>query len=126
MSLARRRALLAWAARRGAAIVEDDYDSEFRFSARPLDPLQSLDTTGRVLYVGTFSKTLLPGLRIGFVVTPPTLRSALRAAKQLSDGHGHIATQAALGTVHGRGPARPAHPQGSTGVRRAPRGDRGA
>ena len=96
MSLARRRALLEWSSRRGAAVVEDDYDSEFRFSARPLDPLQSLDTTGHVLYVGTFSKTLLPGLRIGFVVTPPTLRSALRAAKQLSDGHGHIATQAAL------------------------------
>jgi GntR family transcriptional regulator/MocR family aminotransferase len=96
MSLVRRRMLLAWAARRGAAIVEDDYDSEFRFSARPLDPLQSLDTSGRVLYVGTFSKTLLPGLRIGFVVAPPTLRSALRAAKQLSDSHGQIATQAAL------------------------------
>ena len=96
MSLDRRRELLAWATRRSAAVVEDDYDSEFRFAARPLDPLQSLDTTGRVLYVGTFSKTLLPGLRIGFVVTPPTLRDALRAAKQLSDGHGHIATQAAL------------------------------
>lgn len=96
MSLARRRALLDWASRRGAAIVEDDYDSEFRFSSRPLDPLQSLDTEGRVLYLGTFSKTLLPGLRIGFVVTPPTLRSALRAAKQLTDGHGQVATQAAL------------------------------
>lgn len=96
MSLARRAALLAWAQRQDAAVIEDDYDSEFRFSERPLEPLQSLDTTGRVLYAGTFSKTLLPSLRIGFLVAPPTLRSALRAAKQLSDGHGQIATQAAL------------------------------
>ena len=96
MSLARRTALLAWAQRQDAAVIEDDYDSEFRFSERPLEPLQSLDTTGRVLYAGTFSKTLLPSLRIGFLVAPPTLRSALRAAKQLSDGHGQIATQAAL------------------------------
>ena len=63
MSLARRHALLEWARGRQAAIVEDDYDSEFRFSARPLEPLYSLDTAGRVLYVGTFSKTMLPTVR---------------------------------------------------------------
>ncbi len=96
MSLTRRTALLAWAQSRGAAVIEDDYDSEFRFSERPLDPLHSLDGSGRVLYVGTFSKTLLPSLRLGFVVAPPTLRSALRAAKQLSDGFAAVAPQAAL------------------------------
>ena len=60
MSLARRAALLDWARRHGAVIIEDDYDSEFRFSDRPLEPLQSLDRDGRVVYVGTFSKTMLP------------------------------------------------------------------
>jgi GntR family transcriptional regulator/MocR family aminotransferase len=96
MSLARRRELLAWAGHRDAAVIEDDYDSEFRFSQRPLEPLHSLDTTGRVIYVGTFSKTLLPSLRLGFLVAPPTLRSALQAARQLSDGHSPTASQAAL------------------------------
>ena len=96
MSLARRRALLAWASERGAAIIEDDYDSEFRFTERPLEPLHSLDQTGRVIYAGTFSKTLLPSLRIGYLVAPPSLRSALRAARQLSDSHGPMAPQAAL------------------------------
>lgn len=55
----------AWSARTGAAVLEDDYDAEFRFDARPLDPLQSLDRRGRVVYVGTFSKVLLRTLRIG-------------------------------------------------------------
>ncbi|MGH9114278.1 MAG: PLP-dependent aminotransferase family protein, partial [Acidimicrobiales bacterium] len=96
MSLARRRALLEWADTCGAAVVEDDYDSEFRFSPRPLQPLHVLDASGRVIYVGTFSKTLIPALRLGFVVAPGGLRSALRAARQLSDGHGPVATQAAL------------------------------
>jgi GntR family transcriptional regulator/MocR family aminotransferase len=96
MSLARRTALLAWAERQGAAVIEDDYDSEFRFSDRPLEPLHRLDTSGRVLYVGTFSKTLLPSLRLGFVVMPASLRLALSAARQLSVGHGPAATEAAL------------------------------
>jgi GntR family transcriptional regulator / MocR family aminotransferase len=103
MSLARRRALLAWAERRAAAVVEDDYDSEFRFSDRPLEPLQSLDTQGRVIYVGTFSKMLLPSLRAGFLVAPPALRSALLAAKQLTDTQGPPATQAALARFMGDG-----------------------
>ncbi|MBM2615306.1 PLP-dependent aminotransferase family protein [Actinoplanes sp. LDG1-06] len=96
MSLARRRQLLDWARTRPAAIVEDDYDSEFRFSARPLEPLHSLDTAGRVLYVGTFSKSMLPAVRTGFVLAPPGLRDALTAARQLSDGYGQPAIQAAL------------------------------
>ncbi|GID31768.1 PLP-dependent aminotransferase family protein [Paractinoplanes brasiliensis] len=96
MSLARRRELLDWARARPAAIVEDDYDSEFRFSARPLEPLHSLDTAGRVLYVGTFSKSMLPAIRTGFVLATPGLRDALIAARQLGDGYGQPAVQAAL------------------------------
>ncbi|ANN18925.1 GntR family transcriptional regulator [Amycolatopsis orientalis] len=96
MSLARRTALLAWAERNDAVIVEDDYDSEYRFSDRPLEPLQSLDHHGRVLYVGSFSKTLLPLLRLGFLVAPASLRPALRQAKQLMDWHGDLVTQSAM------------------------------
>jgi GntR family transcriptional regulator/MocR family aminotransferase len=96
MSLERRRELLDWARSRPAAIVEDDYDSEFRFSARPLEPLYSLDTVGRVLYVGTFSKSMLPMLRTGFALLPAGLREAVVAARQLGDGYGQVAVQAAL------------------------------
>lgn len=96
MSLQRRTALLAWAERRGGIVIEDDYDSEFRFEGRPLDPLQSLDRAGRVVYVGSFSKVLLPTLRLGFLVAPASLQNALLAAKQLTDWHGETATQAAL------------------------------
>lgn len=96
MSLGRRSALLAWARDRGAVIVEDDYDSEFRFGGRPLEPLQSIDRDGRVLYVGSFSKTLLPMLRLGFVVAPASLRPALVEARRLADWHGDTVVQAAL------------------------------
>jgi GntR family transcriptional regulator/MocR family aminotransferase len=96
MSLARRTALLAWAERADAVVVEDDYDSEFRFSDRPLEPLQSLDRGGRVAYVGSFSKTLLPLLRLGFLIAPPSLQDALRHARRLSDWHGDVPAQAAL------------------------------
>ncbi|GGQ11956.1 MocR-like pyridoxine biosynthesis transcription factor PdxR [Streptosporangium pseudovulgare] len=96
MSLGRRAALLEWAARRGAVVVEDDYDSEFRFEDRPLEPLQSLDRGGHVVYVGSFSKTLLPTLRLGFLVAPASLRPALRAARRLTDWHGEPSAQAAL------------------------------
>ncbi|MDX3193989.1 PLP-dependent aminotransferase family protein [Streptomyces sp. MN03-5084-2B] len=96
MSLARRTALLAWADRTGAVVVEDDYDSEFRFSDRPLEPLQSLDRDGRVAYVGSFSKTLLPMLRLGFLIAPASLRDALHHARQLSGWHGDLPAQAAL------------------------------
>jgi GntR family transcriptional regulator / MocR family aminotransferase len=96
MSLRRRLALLAWAQRHDAAIVEDDYDSEFRFGGRPIEPLQTLDTSGRVIYVGSFSKTLLPTLRLGFVVAPALLRKAVETAKFVTDWHTSLAMQAAL------------------------------
>jgi GntR family transcriptional regulator/MocR family aminotransferase len=96
MSLARRRALLEWAAERNGLVIEDDYDSEFRFEGRPLEPLQSLDTDGRVVYVGSFSKVMLPALRLGFLVAPESLRRACLAARQLSGWHGSLPTQAAL------------------------------
>jgi GntR family transcriptional regulator / MocR family aminotransferase len=96
MSLERRLALLAWASRHGAVVVEDDYDSEFRFEGRPLDPLQSLDRDGRVIYVGSFSKVMRPLVRLGFLVAPASLQGALRAAKLLTDSSGVLPTQAAL------------------------------
>lgn len=96
MSLARRLSLLDWAARRGAAILEDDYDAEFRFDGRPLEPLQALDRRGRVLYVGTFSKVLSPSLRVGTLVAPASAMPALRAARRLSDSHGSPEIQRAL------------------------------
>jgi GntR family transcriptional regulator/MocR family aminotransferase len=96
MSLPRRIALLEWADRHDAAIIEDDYDSEFRYGGRPIEPLCTLDASGRVIYVGSFSKTMLPTLRLGFIITPPALSGALRAAKYVTDWHTPLPTQAAL------------------------------
>jgi GntR family transcriptional regulator / MocR family aminotransferase len=96
MTLSRRMALLRWAVRCGGVIVEDDYDSEFRFGGRGIEPLQSLDRSGRVCYVGSFSKVMLPTLRLGFVIAPPELRSALRKAKYVTDWHTALPSQAAL------------------------------
>jgi GntR family transcriptional regulator / MocR family aminotransferase len=73
LSLSRRLALLDWAARRGAWIIEDDYDSEYRYVSRPLPALKSLDRDGRVLYAGTFSKVLFPGIRLAYLVVPAAL-----------------------------------------------------
>jgi len=92
----RRLALLAWAERAGAWLVEDDYDSEYRYAARPVESLQGLDRVGRVLYVGTFSKVLFPSLRLGYVVVPRALRRAFRAAKSLTDTGTSALEQAAL------------------------------
>ncbi|WP_426396019.1 PLP-dependent aminotransferase family protein [Ralstonia sp. R-29] len=96
MSLARRAQLLDWARRHDALIVEDDYDSEFRFDGRPMESLKSLDTAGYVAYVGTFSKTIFPELRIGYVVPPASLALPLRRAKQVADWHSESLMQAAL------------------------------
>ncbi|WP_308220458.1 MocR-like pyridoxine biosynthesis transcription factor PdxR [Leifsonia shinshuensis] len=99
LSLERRTALLAWARTHDAVVIEDDYDSEFRFGARALDPVQRLDGDGRVVYVGTFSKTMLPGLRLGFIVAPPSLVPALRSAKRLTDWHNDVVTQTAMASL---------------------------
>jgi len=96
MSLARRLALIDWAQRRQAWIVEDDYDGEFQYGAHRMPALCSLAHGGRVLYVGTFSKTLHPGLRLGFLVLPAALRPAFAAAKALSDRHSPGEAQAVL------------------------------
>lgn len=96
MSMTRRRELLAWASRNGAAVIEDDYDSEFRYVDRPLEPIQRLDGGSRVIYVGSFSKTLSPALRLGFTVVPPALAGPIVALRQLIDWHPPITAQLAL------------------------------
>jgi GntR family transcriptional regulator/MocR family aminotransferase len=85
MSMARRLALLGWAQEAGAWVIEDDYDSEFRFAGAPLTALAGIDGDGRVIYLGTFSKTLFPGLRIGFVVVPAALLDRVVAARAVID-----------------------------------------
>lgn len=95
MSMARRQSLLDWARRADATILEDDYDSEFRYGGRPLEPLRALDGTGRVLYVGSFSKTMLPILRLGYAVVPAPLHASFRKAKALTDWHTAVPVQAA-------------------------------
>ena len=85
MSARRRAALLEYAHSRGAVIIEDDYDAEFRFGGRPLDALQTLDRADSVFYVGTFSKSLFPALRLGFAVAPAWAQRALGAAKHYAD-----------------------------------------
>jgi GntR family transcriptional regulator / MocR family aminotransferase len=97
MSLERRVALLEWAQHQGAVILEDDYDGEFRFEGRPMESLKSLDRAGLVAYVGTFSKTIFPELRVGYVVPPLSLNESIQKAKQISDWHSNSLTQAALG-----------------------------
>ena len=96
MSLARRLALLDWASRAGAWVVEDDYDSEYRYEGRPLASLQGLDSDGRVIYLGTFSKVMFPSLRLGYMVVPPNLIDAFVAARALSGRHSPTIEQAAL------------------------------
>ncbi len=96
LSLQRRAALLRFARERNAVVIEDDYDGEFRYDGRPLDALQTLDRDGRVFYVGTFSKSLFPSLRKGFVVAPDWARDTLVKVKQCVEGHCDANTQAVL------------------------------
>ncbi|RZJ05214.1 MAG: PLP-dependent aminotransferase family protein [Brevundimonas sp.] len=96
MSATRRLQLLGWAAETDAWIIEDDYDSEFRFGGRPIASLQGLDTTDRVIYIGTFSKVLSPSLRLGYVVAPVDLVPALLAVRKAIDIQAPTLVQAAM------------------------------
>lgn len=96
MSMKRRTALLKFAEARNIGIIEDDYDTEYRHKDRPLEPLYRLDRHGRVIYVGTFSKTLSPSLRLGFVILPPSLVDDAIAQRSLMDWQPPEASQAAL------------------------------
>ncbi|MDR6870644.1 GntR family transcriptional regulator/MocR family aminotransferase [Bosea sp. BE125] len=95
LSATRRRALLAWAAASGAYVIEDDYDGEYRHDISPIPPLQTLDPQS-VIYVGTFSKTLSPTLRLGYLVLPAGLARAFSEAKRLTDRHSPLLEQEAL------------------------------
>jgi GntR family transcriptional regulator/MocR family aminotransferase len=103
MSAGRRLDLLAWAQRTGAYVIEDDYDSEYRFDIDPLPALQTLDGAGRVIYLGTVSKTLSPVLRLGYLVMPAALRAAFGKAKRLADRHTPGLEQDALADLIGSG-----------------------
>ena len=95
MSLSRRLALLAWANEAKAFVLEDDYDSEFRFMGRPLPALKSLDHQDRVVYAGTFSKVMFPGLRLGYLVVPCGLAAAfVRASHERYSGHSMLEQEA--------------------------------
>ena len=96
MPLARRQQLLATASAHGAWLLEDDYDSEFRFSGPPVASLQGLDTQDRVLYLGTFSKVLYPGIKLGYLVVPRPLVPAFRGAHYDLNRPGQMTLQAAL------------------------------
>lgn len=96
MSLARRRMLLDYANQVSCWILEDDYDSEFRYGSRPLPSLQGMDDTGRVLYAGSFSKTLYPGLRVGFLVVPQALAAGFADAVAELYREGKLLTHAVL------------------------------
>ncbi|MEY2167684.1 MocR-like pyridoxine biosynthesis transcription factor PdxR [Rhodanobacter sp. FW106-PBR-LB-2-19] len=96
LSAARRIELLQWAARTGGWIVEDDYDSEYRYGSRPIAALQGLDADARVIYVGTFSKVLFPALRLGYLVAPKDLLPAFRASRDALDTCSPMLPQRAL------------------------------
>lgn len=96
MSPSRRIALLEFARRHDAVIVEDDYDGEFRYGGRPLDALQTLDRNASVFYVGTFSKSLFPALRLGYLVAPGWAMPALRRVRELGDRHNDLLAQDTL------------------------------
>lgn len=103
MSLQRRLELLAWAGANKAWVVEDDYDSEYRYTGPPLAALQGLDRSGCTIYVGTLSKVLFPGLRLGYLVAPPGLVDPIVRAKAVIDRHTAIVPQMVLADFIGAG-----------------------
>src|SRR5262249_62268208 len=96
LSAPRRLQLLDWARRRGAWVLEDDYDSEHRYDSQPIASLQGLDTDRRVVYIGTFSKVLFPALRIGYLVIPPDLVARFRRVREALDNSPPTFYQAVL------------------------------
>jgi len=96
MPLGRRLELLSWARRSGACVFEDDYDSEYRYSGRPIEALAALDNSGCVIYAATFSKVMFPSLRLGYMILPDRLVEPFRSAKALMDTGGPVFPQAAL------------------------------
>jgi GntR family transcriptional regulator / MocR family aminotransferase len=96
MSYGRRRLLLDYAVSKGAWILEDDYDSEFRFEGRPISSLQGMDQGGRVLYLGTFSKVMYPGIKLGYLVVPPNLAESFKRGLYELQRPGQVVIQAAL------------------------------
>jgi GntR family transcriptional regulator / MocR family aminotransferase len=96
MPLSRRLALLEWARKNKAVIVENDHDGEFHYEGRPLESLQGLDREGRIVYVGTFSRTVFPALRIGYLIVPKSLAETFTAAKWLNDLHSATLEQETL------------------------------
>jgi GntR family transcriptional regulator/MocR family aminotransferase len=96
LPLARRLALLDWARRKNSIIVENDHDGEFHYEGRPLESLQGLDTEGRIVYLGTFSRTVFPALRIGYLIVPKSLAPPFIAAKWLNDLHSPTLEQETL------------------------------
>jgi GntR family transcriptional regulator/MocR family aminotransferase len=103
MSLQRRLELLRWAAQKRAWIIEDDYDSEYRYTGPPLASLQGLDSADTTVYVGTLSKVLFPGLRLGYIVAPPALVEPIVRAKAALDRHNAIVPQMVLADFMGEG-----------------------
>lgn len=103
MSLERRSRLLEWARRSRAWIVEDDYDCDIRYQGQPLPCLHGLDPDGRVIYVGTFSKTLFPALRLGFLIVPRDLTSGFVGARLAADLHPPVLEQMVLAAFISRG-----------------------
>lgn len=103
LPLARRLELLDWARRKDAVVVEDDYDGEFRYQEQPLESLQGLDTEGRVIYIGTFSRTIFSALRIGYLIMPKSLAAAFTSAKWLCDRHTATLEQETLAEFIGSG-----------------------
>ena len=125
LSLPRRLALLDWAARNNAWIIEDDYDGEYRYVSRPLPALKSLDRDGRVLYAGTFSKVLFPSLRLAYLVVPEAQVERFEQISQVFAGRQSRADAGHRHGLHHRRAFRAPHPAHAQALCRAPGSDGG-